>query len=245
MTGSPTILLNVQTNHLETAVAVSRRYPGRIVIGVTAKDFPDLDEGIALVRRMQDEGVLVSAGLGDGAADQWQRALDLARATSPFHLNQVFPAAALSQRVLADIGARTVVNGLVRPSSTAGAVQLGTGPASSRYTDEPVSAGLAADLLQEVGVTSVKLFPMGGIRQLEQLRAVARETAERGMMIEPTGGLTPENLPAILAACLDAGARRIMPHLYSSVKDPQTQDLDLALVANAMELIERHLEAGG
>lgn len=245
MSGSMSIILNVQTNNVETAVEVSRRYPTRIVIGVTAKDFPDLDDGIALIRRMQDGGVLVSAGLGDGAADQWQRALNLASATSPFHLNQIFPAAGLSQRILADAGASTIVNGLVRPTSRIGGVLVGTGPASSRYTDEELSAGLAADLLQEVGVNSIKLFPMEGVRQLDQLRAVAQEAAGRGMMIEPTGGLTPQNLPVILEACLEAGARCVMPHLYSSVKDPRTKDLDLALVAEAMVVIDRYLNRDG
>lgn len=237
-----TVLLNIQTNDLDTAAELSRAYPSRVVIGVTAKDFPRLDEGIALVNAMQRQGVRVSVGLGDGAADQWHRALDLARATRPFHLNQVFPAAGLSQRSLTDAGAATLVNGLVRPGDAVGTVCVGTGPASGRHAGETVSADLAADLLLEVGVTSVKLFPLQGLRKLEHLRAVAVVAAERGMTIEPTGGLTPENLGPVLDVCLDAGARSVMPHLYSSLKVPQTGDLDRELVAEAMMIVDQRVD---
>lgn len=57
------ILFNVRTDSLPTAVAASERYPDRIVIGVTGQHFAVLAEGIALVRQMQENGVLVSVGL--------------------------------------------------------------------------------------------------------------------------------------------------------------------------------------
>lgn len=239
------ILLNVHTTNIQTATEVSRRYPGRIVIGVTTKGFPDLRDGIDLVNRMQENAVLVSAGLGDGAAEQWQRALDLALATKPFHLNQVFPASALSQQLLRDAGAATIVNGLVRPSPVAGHVSIGTGPVSSMHSEESVSAELAADLLREVGVNSVKLFPLRGLQHVDDLRRMAQVAAARDMMIEPTGGLTVQILPEILAVCIDAGATRIMPHLYSSATDPATGDLDHSLIEQAMAVIDEALRVVG
>lgn len=159
------ILLNVQTDSLRTAVIVSQMYPNRISIGVTAQRFPALDEGIALIRQTHENGVLVSAGLGDGAADQWQRALDLALA-------------------------------------------------------------------------------LRGLRHFDELARVAEVAVSRNMMIEPTAGLTPKNLPSILETCIGAGARRIMPHLYTSVEDPRTRDLDLGLVGDAMATIDRAQQLG-
>jgi 2-dehydro-3-deoxy-phosphogluconate aldolase len=238
------ILLNVQTNNVDTAIEVSGRYPGRIVIGVTAKDFPDLRDGIAIVNKMQERGVLVSAGLGDGAANQWKRALELALATKPFHLNQVFPASALSRMALRDAGAVTIVNGLVRPSSKGGEVCIGTGPESGDYASEGVSTQLAVALLHEMSVDSVKLFPMNGLTHIDALREVAMVATSRGMMIEPTGGLTVAMLPEILKACSFTGEEKIMPHLYSSVKNPATGDLDLSLIADAMAMIDEHLRVG-
>lgn len=242
MTSQQRILLNVQTNNIDTATEVSRRYPERIVIGVTAKDFPDLREGIAVVNKMQENGVLISAGLGDGAANQWQRALDLALATKPFHLNQVFSAAALSQKALRNVGAATLVNGLIRPSSRIGAVCVGTGPESCNHALEGVSTELAVDLLHEVGVDSVKFFPLHGLKHIDELQQVATVATSRGMMIEPTGGLTVEMLPEILKACSSTGEERIMPHLYSSVKNPKTGDLDFSLIADAIAIIDDHLQ---
>ncbi|HUW87280.1 MAG TPA: KDGP aldolase [Candidatus Paceibacterota bacterium] len=241
MTSQQKILLNVQTNNVDTAIEVSKRYPGRIVIGVTAKDFPDLRDGIAIVNRMQEKGVLVSVGLGDGAANQWQRALDLALATKPFHLNQVFPASALSRKALRDAGALTIVNGLIRPSSKVGAVCIGTGPESSNYALESVSTEFAIALLHEMSVESVKLFPLHGLTHIDELREVAMVATSRGMMVEPTGGLTVAMLPEILKACSFTGEEKIMPHLYSSVKNPTTGDLDLSLIADAMAIIDDHI----
>lgn len=238
------ILLNVQTDSLRTAVILPQMYPNRIIIGVTAQRFPALDEGIALIRQTQENGVLVSAGLGDGAADQWQRALDLALATRPFHLNHVFPAAALSRRALKDAGAAAIVNGLIKPSGVTGAVRIGTRPLSASHGDETVSAELAINLLHEVGVETVKFFPLRGLRHLDELARVAEVAVSRNMMIEPTGGLTPKNLPSILETCIGAGARRIMPHLYTSVEDPRTRDLDLGLVGNPMATIDRAQQLG-
>lgn len=242
MTLQQRILLNVQTNNVNTAIEISERYPKRILIGVTAKDFPDLREGIAIIKTMQDNGVLVSAGLGDGAANQWERALDLALATKPFHLNQVFPASALSRRVLRNIGATTLVNGLIKPSSKIGQVCIGTGPISANHGLESVSTELAIDLLHEMEIDSVKFFPLHGLKHIDELQQVATVATSRGMMIEPTGGLTVEMLPEILKACSSTGQEQIMPHLYSSVKNQKTGDLDFSLIAEAFAIIDEHLK---
>lgn len=228
-------MINVQASTVDTAVAATERYGNRVVIGVVAKDFATPDEGAAHIQALQDKGVTVSAGLGDGAADQWRRALDMALIARPSHLNQVFPAAGLSQYAL---GESTVVNALVRPTGTPGIVAVATGPLSGRQSgDLPVDAAL--DMLVEVGVRSVKFFPMQGASRLDELAAVARAAAKRDMMVEPTGGITPENLADVMAVCTDAGATSVMPHLYGSVKDPETGDLSLSRLDSAMAVLDR------
>lgn len=241
---TPRFWLNLQTSDVSVASVLSKRFAGRIVVGVPARDFPRLQDGIALIEALHHNGVLVSAGLGDGAATEWSRALDLGLATRPFHLNQVFPAAALSQRVLGDAGALTVVNALVTPVSRPGFVAIGTGPRSSGQPGGEVPTDVALDMLVEVGVTSVKLFPLGGVRHLGSLADVAAAAAARDMMVEPTGGLTVHNLPAVLQTCVRAGAPRVMPHLYSSLKS-STGALDLDLVDAAMAVLDRFERQGG
>jgi 2-dehydro-3-deoxy-phosphogluconate aldolase len=233
------LLLNVQASTVDGAVAASDRYGDRVIVGVVARDFTDPADGAAHIQALQARGVNVSAGLGDGAADQWERALEMAVLARPFHLNQVFPAAALSQRALRLAGAPTVVNALVRPTGTAGTVTVATGPVSERAGEGRLPVGAALDMLAETGVRSVKLFPVEGAARLAELRAVAAAVAERDMALEPTGGITPGNLSDVLTVCLDAGATRLMPHLYGSVKDPATGDLCPDRLAAAMTVIDR------
>lgn len=232
-------LINVQASTVQTAVAAAERYGDRVLIGVVARDFADPADGAAHIQALQERGVRVSAGLGDGAAEQWERALQMSVRARPSHLNQVFPAAALSQRELRLAGASTVVNALVRPTGTPGIVNVATGPVSQRAAAGNLPIGTALDMLAEVGIESVKLFPIEGAARLDELRVVAAAVAERGMALEPTGGITPQNLPEVLAACREAGVTRLMPHLYGSVKDPATRDLSLDRLAAAIAVLDR------
>lgn len=233
--------LNVQATSVEAARATtSLGVP--VLVGVMMRGYATLEDGVAAVREMVAAGVLVSIGLGDGAADQWDRALRAALATGPLHLNQVFPAAAMSQRVLAEAGHRTVVNALVRPAGV-GLVDIATGPLSGDSGERAVvPVGIALDLLLEMGVRSVKLFPVGGLNRLDEIVAVAAAAAERGMLIEPTGGLSPAHLDTLMASLRPLGCP-VMPHLYGSLKDTATGDLSLAKLAVAVHAMERAREA--
>ena len=240
LAGAGGIALNVEATSLEAARATVD-LPVPVVVGVMMRRFPTIDEGVATVNELLGAGVKVSVGLGDGAADQWERALQTAEATGPLHLNQVYPAAAMSQRVLADAGLPTVVNGLVRPAGV-GLVDLGTGPVSGATEGRAVvPVDVALDMMLETGVHSVKVFPVGGLERLQELIAIARAVAARDMLVEPTGGLAPEHLPTLLAALLDVGCH-VMPHLYGSLKDKATGDLSSERLALAVEAVERARE---
>jgi uncharacterized protein (TIGR03581 family) len=162
----------------------------------------------------------------------------MALAAQPRHLNQVFPAAALSQAALTSAGAPTVVNALVRPSGVPGMVQVATGPLSGRHQHAGVPVDVALDMLAEVGVRSVKLFPVQGAARLDELHAVAAAAAKRDLMLEPTGGISPDNLSAVLETCRAAGVRWLMPHLYGSVKDADGK-LSPVRLAAAVAVLDR------
>jgi 2-dehydro-3-deoxy-phosphogluconate aldolase len=233
--------LNVEATSLEAARAtLGRSVP--VLVGVMMRRFPTVEEGVTAVSRLLEAGVHVSIGLGDGAADQWERALQAAEATGPLHLNQVFPAAAASQRVLRDAGLPTVVNALVRPAGV-GLLDLATGPVSGGADARAVvPVAIALDMLLEMGVRSIKVFPVGGLERLDELMAVASAAAARGMLVEPTGGLSPEHLPTLLASFRAVGCS-VMPHLYGSLKDGATGDLSAERLAVAVEAMERVREA--
>jgi len=107
-----------------------------------------------------------------------------------------------------------------------------------------VSPELAINLLHDVGVESVEFSSLSGLRHLDELGRVAEVAASGDMMVEPIAGRAPRNLPPILEACIEAGARRIMHHLYTFVKDSRTGDLDLGLVGNARATIDRAQPSG-
>lgn len=232
------VLLNIQTHSLRTSKEAAELLGNAVLVGVTAKAYPNLEEGIAYIRELHQNGVQVSAGLGDGSADQWERALELAMHTNPVHLNQIFPAAGLSQYALKQKGSDTWVNGMVAPTGEPGKVILGTGPLSKNEKGSIVSIQSALAMLKEVGIQSVKFFPIQGTGRLDEVRAVAQAVAQAGMVMEPTGGITPENVAEIVDLCLEQGVQYIMPHIYGSLKDSSTNDLDIRLLKQAYQNIK-------
>lgn len=233
------VLFNVKAKTVATAVKAVQRFNQSVLIGVMAKEFPLLDEAVAFSLALQKQGVQTSAGLGDGSADQWERALTLAINSKATHLNQVFPAAALSQYVLKEKGLHTVVNGLIRPTGKPGFVAINTGPLSEQTENAEVPVKTAVSMFKEMGVSSVKFFPIEGDKRLEEVREVARAVASEGLIMEPTGGITPDNVGNIVRVCLDEGVRYVMPHLYGSLNDPATQDLDLHKLEQAYEHVQK------
>lgn len=235
------VLLNVEATPVEIAAAAAERFGPRVVVGVMARRFRTPAAGAAFVSELHSRGVLVSAGLGDGSADHWEQALEIALRSGPAHLNQVFPAAALSQRVLADAGAPTLVNALMEPTADPGLVRIATGPRSRKHVGGDVAIEVALDMLYETGGRSVKLYPVRGIERVDSIRTVGAAAAARDMVFEPTGGLAPDNLAVVLDAALTAGVRAVMPHLYGSVKDPATAELDLHRLARAFQVVDEVL----
>ena len=231
------ILINIQCFSVEQCLEARERYGNVFLTGVTAKSFPELEDGILTIRALQEKGIRVSAGLGDGASSQWERALKLALSCNTEHLNQVFPAAALSQRLIDEKGNHTIANALIRPTGRVGYVQIGTGPMSEKE-EAVVPIRAAAAMLKETHVKSLKFFPVKGLQYLEDLEEAARVAGEFDMMIEPTGGITPDNVEIIVRTCLRAGAKYVMPHLYGSLKDEKGK-LDFEKMDKAIAAIKR------
>lgn len=215
-----TIELNVLAKDLDNAVAVTKAAPGNVYVAVLTKNFDTVDAAVAQVNAYTAAGVRVSVGLGAGDPAMWRRVADVAVATLPAHVNQVFPAAGLTLGALQVAGAaNTWLNALITPGSRPGLVRVGTGPASSGCDGE-VSVEQAAAMVAEVGVHSVKFYPIGGVAQLDHVTAMARAAVAAGVPIfEPTGGIDVENFEAVVTTCLEAGATHVVPHIYTSIVD--------------------------
>ena len=58
----------------------------------------------------------------------------------------------------------------------------------------------------------------------EEYQAVAKACAENDFYLEPTGGIDLENFQEIVQIAVDAGVKKIIPHVYSSIIDSETGD---------------------
>lgn len=218
------VAINLLAKDVENAKAVVDALNGHGVVGIISKQFQSLEEGIAYVNKFQEHIPAVSIGLGDGDPNQWKMAAELAAATDPGHVNQIFSAAGYTLGLLKGKGCKhTVVNGLISPTGVPGQVKISTGPLSGQREGAVVPVDTAIAMLKEIGVHSVKFFHMEGNQRLSELKAVAEACVRMEMpLIEPTGGITVENILPILEVCLEAGCQRVMPHVYSAIIDKST-----------------------
>lgn len=219
------VAINLLAKDPANAKSVWDATEGHALVGVMLANYPQVEDAIAQVRALQTVLPVVSVGMGAGDPKQWHRVIETSLATDPGHINQTFPAAAYTLGALEAKGilASNVTNAMVTPSGTPGKVYLSTGPISQSATPAEVSVEAAAALMADVGVESVKFFPIKGESRLDEVRALAKATAAAGIPVfEPTGGILVTNVAKIVEAVLEAGVQIVIPHVYTAIVDPAT-----------------------
>lgn len=234
------VAINVLAKDIANAREIFDVAEGHAVIGVLSAQFSSVDEGIQEVKRWMAEIPSISVGLGAGDPAQYYKAAMIAAQIHPAHVNQTFTGCGFAAGALAATGGeQTHVNALVSPTGTPGEVLISTGVSSSQGTPARVSCDTAVRMMLDMGAHAAKFFPMGGERSLPELYALATTAARNGMtLIEPTGGIDLDNFSVILKTCLEAGVPRIMPHVYSSIIDPDTgytRPDDVAVLLNKVK----------
>ncbi len=220
---SVNVYFNVLAKDLENAIEISRFAPDRTLVGIMVKNYATDDEAVTMVEAFKEHGILPSVGLGAGDPAMWKRVADVSVRSCPFHINQVYPAAGYTMGRLMEVHKGTfIVNSLLEPSGRPGMVYAATGPLS-RENREPIKAATAARMMADIGLPSVKFYPIGGLTKMDELKAMVRAAVEAGISIfEPTGGIDMENVHEIVQACIDGGATTVIPHLYTSLVDKAT-----------------------
>ncbi|MFD7525578.1 KDGP aldolase [Paenibacillus chitinolyticus] len=220
----PTIKLNVLAKTAENAKQIVEAAEGRVYVGLMVKNFPSVDEAVKTVEEFQAAGVPVSVGLGAGDPAMWSKVVDVSVRTKPAHVNQVFPAAGYTLGAMRAVGSEdTLVNALITPSGTAGQVRIATGPTSVSFENDTISCEAAAAMLAEIGVHSVKFYPIGGTKHLDELAAMVKASVAQGIKIfEPTGGIDIDTIGKVVEVCAENGAEIIIPHVYTSIIDSAT-----------------------
>ncbi|AUX73861.1 2-dehydro-3-deoxy-phosphogluconate aldolase [Erwinia pyrifoliae] len=215
------VCLNVLAGSKQNARDIWEAAEGHVLVGVLSKDYGDVDSAVT---DMREYAALInnalSVGLGAGDPNQSTMVSAIAARIQPQHVNQVFTGVATARALLGQ--PQTVVNGLISPSGQPGMVKISTGSLSSRQADGIVPVATAVALLKDMGGSSVKYFPMGGLETLDEFKAVAAACAAQDFWLEPTGGIDLNNFAAILQSALDAGVSKIIPHIYSSIIDKST-----------------------
>ncbi|MCL6743758.1 KDGP aldolase family protein [Kosakonia sp. R1.Fl] len=229
------VCLNVLAGSKENASAIYEAAEGHVLVGVLSKNYPDVATAVA---DMRDYAARIdnalSVGLGAGDPNQSAMVSAISREVQPQHVNQVFTGVATSRALLGQND--TVVNGLVSPTGTPGRVKISTGPLSSQAPDGIVPVETAIALLKDMGGSSIKYFPMGGLRCRDEFIAVAQACARHDFWLEPTGGIDLDNFSEILQIALDAGVRKVIPHIYSSIIDKASGDTRPADVRQLLDM---------
>lgn len=232
----PIIRLNMLAGSVANALDIVNSTHGNCLIGVMVKNYPSTSTAVDAVAKLQQAGVPVSVGLGAGDPSQWNNVVSVAVSTKPEHVNQVFPAAGFTLAALKTAGSdHTLVNALIKPGGTPGRVIVTTGPLSQAY-NEAVSCEAAAAMLSEIGIQSIKFYPIDGIARLNEVRSMVKAAVREGISVfEPTGGIDPDSLPKIVEECAQWGVKQIIPHIYSSIIDKQT---GLTRISDVQQLVE-------
>jgi uncharacterized protein (TIGR03581 family) len=89
-----------------------------------------------------------------------------------------------------------------------------------------------------MGGNALKYYPMQGLKLEEEYRAVAKACGEAGFALEPTGGIDMDNFGPILEISLQAGVPQVIPHVYSSIIDPQTGNTNVEDVSRLLEIMK-------
>jgi len=215
------VCLNVLAGSKDNARDIYEAAEGHVLVGVLSKNYADVASAVA---DMKEYAALIenalSVGLGAGDPRQSLMVSQISAQVQPQHVNQVFTGVGTSRALLGQ--SDSVVNGLISPTGKVGLVKINTGPLSSKASDAIVPVETAIALLKDMGGSSVKYFPMGGLSTRDEFAAVARACAEQDFWLEPTGGIDLENFEAIMEIALAAGVTKIIPHIYSSIIDSAT-----------------------
>ncbi|MFQ7233618.1 MAG: 2-dehydro-3-deoxy-phosphogluconate aldolase [Enterococcus hulanensis] len=235
------ICLNVLANSVENAKECYEAAEGHVVLGVLSKNYATDEAAIEDMKLYQAAtNNALSVGLGAGDPNQSQMVSRISAILQPQHVNQVFTGVGTSRALLGQN--ETIVNGLVSPTGKIGYVNIATGPLSTTAPEAVVPIETAIKLLQDMGGSSVKYFPMKGLAHKEEYQAVAKACAEYDFYLEPTGGIDLDNFEEIVQIAVDAGVKKIIPHVYSSIIDPETGATRPEDVQTLLEIMKKILK---
>lgn len=232
------ISLNVLANGIDNAKEILDATEGHVVIGLLSANYPSSEAAVEDMKAYDEVlGGAVSVGLGAGDPKQWKMVADICKTYKPEHVNQVFTGIGQTRTSVGND--ETFINCLVNPLEESGYVNIATGPISSQaeMVKAPIKSAIA--MIRDMGGNSIKYFPMNGLEKIEQYKSIAVACAEEGFALEPTGGLDLDNFEEIVTVALEAGVKKIIPHVYSSIIDKETGKTRVEDVEKLYKIMKR------
>ena len=235
------VCLNVLAGNLKNAIDVYEAADKHVVVGVLSSSYPDVPSAVSDMKQYYEklEGNL-SVGLGGGNPNQWKAVAEIARDVKANHFNQIFSAVGYTRATVDQDDAH--INALVSPSGKPGFVKISTGPFSKDAEPAIIPVSTAIAMVKEMGGNSLKFFPMGGLQCKEELVAVAQACAEHDFVLEPTGGIDLDNFKEIMQIILNAGVKKVIPHVYSSIIDKDSGCTRVEDVKTLMAIVKELLD---
>lgn len=233
------VCLNVLAGGYENAKAIYDAVDGHVVIGVLSKNYMSVEDAVKDMQVYDKEiNGAVSVGLGAGDPKQCYMVNDILAHYKPAHVNQVFSAVNGARTNVAN--KTSYINALVSPSGTPGFVVVSTGPLSCEQNKAVVEVDTAISMIKEMGGDSIKFYPMNGLDTIEEYKLVASACAKNDLGLEPTGGIDMDNFEAILKIAIDAGVKKIIPHVYTSIIDKDTKNTNISDVMQLFDIIKKY-----
>lgn len=232
------ICLNVLANSLENAKEIYEAAEGHVLVGLLSKNYNTVEEAVADMKIYSKEiNNAVSVGLGAGDPNQWKMVAEISKEVQPQHVNQVFTGIGYTRALLGQND--TLVNGLISPSGKVGFVKVSTGPLSYKEESGIVPVKTAIQMLKDMGCSSVKFFPMSGLKTRDEFKEVCKACAELDFIMEPTGGIDLSNFEEIVKIALDEGVKKVVPHVYTSIVDKETGKTKAHDVKALLDIIKK------
>lgn len=232
------VCLNVLANSVKNAKEVYEAAEGHVLVGVLSKNYPTVELAVEDMRKYSAEiNNAVSVGLGAGDPNQWKMVGDICREFKPQHVNQVFTGIGYTRASLDED--ETLVNGLISPTGKVGYVKVSTGPLSCKAEEGIIPVRTAIQMLKDMGCSSIKFFPMDGLKTRDEYEEVCKACAELDFIMEPTGGIDLENFEEIVKIALDNGVKKVVPHVYTSIVDKETGDTKVEDVKTLLDIMKK------
>ncbi|MGL4365507.1 2-dehydro-3-deoxy-phosphogluconate aldolase [Cetobacterium sp.] len=231
------VCLNLLAKDIKNAKDIYDITDGHVLVGVLSKNYSSVEEAVADMEKYAENiDNCISIGLGGGDPKQWKMVADICKKIKPKHVNQVFTGVGYSRANLEND--ETIINSLVSPCGKVGFVKISTGPLSKDKEDGIIPIETAIAMIKDMGGSSIKYFPMEGLKYKEEYIAVCNACAKEDFILEPTGGIDLDNFKEIVEIPLKLGVEKVIPHVYTSIIDSKTKETKLKDVEKIYEIMK-------